>query len=189
MTASMRSAESDIDRLLSFEVANTVYALPITAVLEVVESNRASAVPGLARELAAAMNWHGEALPLLASPLLLEGALEGALEEELEGAQEEGSEESPEEGAEEEPVAPPARSGAAAIARDHVLVVTGRSDEAPSLGMPVDRVLGLVEGAVTPDPAVGMVVERRPVDGRVVNILDPQRLVARAAGLIERAVV
>ena len=33
-----------------------------------------------------------------------------------------------------------------------------------------------------------VVVERRPVDGRVVSVLDPHRLVARAEEIIERAV-
>ena len=55
--------------------------------------------------------------------------------------------------------------------------------------MPVDRVIGLVaadvaEGVSRPD---SLVVERRPVDGRIVHILDPAALVARGEEVIENA--
>ncbi len=71
----------------------------------------------------------------------------------------------------------------------HRLVVTDRPTGGTRLGLPVDRVVGLVDG----DPAVGSgsdpVVERRPIDGRVAGVIDPQRLVARARELIERSLV
>jgi len=207
----MRSADSDIDRLLSFEVESTIYALPITAVLEVAESNRATVVPGLAREVAAAMNWHGEVLPLLASPLLLKEPLKEPSKEPLkEPLEEEASAEGTVEVEANEASAADDAWAAAGLCRSeelteslcregdampieraHVLVVAGRSEEAPSLGMPVDRVLGLVDGAavVGDSEETTLVVEKRTVDGQVVNVLDPQRLVARAAGLIESAAV
>ena len=54
-------------------------------------------------------------------------------------------------------------------------------------GMPVDRVLGLVDGAGRGSPGEGVVAERRPLDGRIANVLDPRRLVARVREVIERS--
>ena len=55
--------------------------------------------------------------------------------------------------------------------------------------MPVDRVIGLVagQGCDVRNRGEGLVVERRPVDGRIVHILDPVALVARGAEVIESA--
>ncbi|HKA13966.1 MAG TPA: hypothetical protein VKH41_03035, partial [Myxococcota bacterium] len=57
----------------------------------------------------------------------------------------------------------------------------------PCLGLEVDRVLGLVDG----EPARGRgqepVAERRPLDGRLLQVVDPPRLVARARKVIEDA--
>jgi chemotaxis signal transduction protein len=73
------------------------------------------------------------------------------------------------------------------LAREHVLVISDRGDEVPRLGIPIDAVLGIVVGSVSPSRVVGdMVVERRPVDGRVVSVLDSRRLLARAQEVIER---
>ena len=70
---------------------------------------------------------------------------------------------------------------------EHVLVISDRPSSPPSLGLNVDRVLGLVDGeravARGPDP----VAEKRPMEGRLVHILDPARLVARAREVIEDA--
>lgn len=66
-----------------------------------------------------------------------------------------------------------------------ILVVCARSDTA-RLGLPVDRVLGLVDGPTEPGRP-GAVAERCSVDGRLVNVLDPQRLVTRARQVIEHA--
>ena len=70
------------------------------------------------------------------------------------------------------------------------LLVLGRSpDDASRLGVPVDKVIGLVEGfggtAHGPDAVVG----RRTIGGRLVNVLDPQRLLMRAVQVIEESVV
>ena len=67
----------------------------------------------------------------------------------------------------------------------HVLVICSRSD-GPRLGLPVDRVCGLVDGRGAA-AAPGLVAERRSLDGRVLNVLDPERLVARARQVIARA--
>ena len=142
------------NRLVTFEVAGTIYALPIAEVIEVVENAGITCVPTLPRESGGVMNWHGEALPVVAAHLLLGG----------------------------EPL----------CTREHdegqqFLVVTDRPDEAACFGLPIDAVVGLVDGepGLTRGPEV--VVERRPVDGRVVNVINPRRLVARAAEIIERA--
>ena len=58
------------------------------------------------------------------------------------------------------------------------------SGDAPELGLPVDRVLGLVdaEAPATREPA--MVAGHLPVEGRVTGVLDARLLVARAAETI-----
>ena len=62
-----------VDRLMTFDVAGTVFALPISDVLEVVEHDHVACIPGLSRETGGIMNWHGEALPVVAPHLLLGG--------------------------------------------------------------------------------------------------------------------
>jgi chemotaxis signal transduction protein len=69
----------------------------------------------------------------------------------------------------------------------HLLVIGARASGAPSLGLPVDRILGLVDGAGATARDADPVAERRPIDGRVANVLDAQRLVARAREVIEQA--
>lgn len=154
---------SGTGRLLAFEVARCLYALPIESVLEVAEAERATCVPGLRTDMAGVMNWHGDPLPLVASDRLLarDGAAAPVTDEE-----------------------PPS----CGVLREQVLVLSDRSDEAARLGIPVDRVVGLIEGRAPLGRATDLVVERRPVDGRVVAVLDPRLLVARAGDIIERAV-
>jgi len=55
--------------------------------------------------------------------------------------------------------------------------------------VPVDRVVGLVDGGGDSKgrPGESLVIERRPVDGRIVHILDPMTLVARGGEVIESA--
>jgi chemotaxis signal transduction protein len=72
-------------------------------------------------------------------------------------------------------------------APEHVLVIAARSASTPSLGMPVDRILGLVAGAPATSRDHEPIAERRPLDGRVANILDAERVVAKARQVIERA--
>lgn len=69
----------------------------------------------------------------------------------------------------------------------HVLVIAPRPTAGARLGMPVDRIIGLVDGAAASSTDSDPVAERRPTDGRVLSVLDPQRLVARAAEAIENA--
>ncbi|MCZ6784676.1 MAG: chemotaxis protein CheW [Proteobacteria bacterium] len=77
-------------------------------------------------------------------------------------------------------------------AAEYVLVVSDRGDENARLGFPVDRVLGLVDGLPgslsRAEAPAELVVERRPVEGRIVNVLDTRALVARAQRVIEDAV-
>ena len=77
----------------------------------------------------------------------------------------------------------------AAAAPAQVLVVGARGARSGSLGLPVDRVLGLVDGRAVPARGTDPVAERRSVLGRVASLLDPARLVARAREVIERAAV
>ena len=74
-------------------------------------------------------------------------------------------------------------------AQDQILVVSGEASSSARLGMPVDRVLGLVDGGGDSQSRLGesLVVERRPVEGRIVHILDPMTLVARGGEVMESA--
>ncbi len=174
VSAATPASIASTDRLLTFEVGDAVYALPIAAVLEVAEADRATCVPGIAANIAAVINWHGDPLPLVASHLLLAGSHDTPIDEDPE------SDSAPVEveAADEEE---------RGVLLAQVLVVSDRDDEAGRLGMPVDRVLGLVDGRAKTTRSPSLVVERRPVEGRVVSVLDPRRLVARAEEIIERA--
>ena len=70
---------------------------------------------------------------------------------------------------------------------DHVLVLATGERGGPGLGMPVDRILGLVDGAGAVARGTEAVAERRTIDGRVACVLDPQRLLSRAQEVIERS--
>jgi purine-binding chemotaxis protein CheW len=71
----------------------------------------------------------------------------------------------------------------------NVLVLGSSPDDADRLGLPVDCVLGLVDGAGGTAHGNDAVVERRPIGGRLVSVLDPHRLLMRAAQVIEQSVV
>jgi hypothetical protein len=49
----------------------------------------------------------------------------------------------------------------------------------------VDRVLGLADVPAGPAAGDGLVVERRPVRGRIVAVLDAARLLERASRVID----
>ncbi len=164
----------DAERLLTFEVESSVYALPIAEVHEVAEATRICCVPTISRELVGVMNWHGDALPVVSTPVLL-GSGEDVPE--LEGEAEEDSDETQGEKPE---------GTVSVLSGAHVLVVSSRDDEPAQLGLPIDRVIGLVDGPRRRRGGGRLVVERRPVEGRVVSVLDPRRLVERATEVIER---
>jgi len=152
------------DRLLMFLFEDVRYALPIAWVVEVAEKDRVTSVPSLALPIGGVMNWHGEALPLIATELLL-----GRHRDEA-GA------------------TPFGAATTVGYSQDQVLVVADKPGSLARLGMPVDRVIGLVPGpGYDARKGEGLVVERRPVDGRIVHILDPMALVARGAEVIESA--
>jgi chemotaxis signal transduction protein len=68
----------------------------------------------------------------------------------------------------------------------HVLVLGVAGAESGRLGVPVDRVLGLVDVPSGPPAGDGLVVERRPLRGRIVAVLDAARLLERAERVIEQ---
>ena len=69
-----------------------------------------------------------------------------------------------------------------------ILVISERVGESARLGIPIDRVLGLVDGAAAAMSGVKAVAERRSIQGRVASVLDPQRLVSQARDVIESSV-
>ena len=139
------------ERLLTFAVGGGIYALPIASVLEVAEVGADACIPTVPPGTAWVMNYHGDALPVVRSSVLLD------LDE------------------------------ASVPAPEHVLVITARSTSTPDLGLPVDRILGLVAGPSAVARDQEPIAERRPMDGRVANILDAHRLVAKAREVIELA--
>ncbi len=66
-----------------------------------------------------------------------------------------------------------------------ILVISGRTGGGARLGIPIDRVLGWVDGAAAAMPGAKAVAERRSIQGRVASVLDPQRLVGEAREVIE----
>lgn len=70
---------------------------------------------------------------------------------------------------------------------EHLLVLSG-GEELGNLGLPVDRIRGLVSGRASTPAQAGGGLERRALDGRVVGILDTRRLLAQAAAAIARGV-
>jgi chemotaxis signal transduction protein len=140
-------------RLLTFEVGGSLYAVPIADVAEVTELGPIAAVPTLPQRVGGVMNHHGDALLVLHRSALFEVAGEDLTEPR------------------------------------HVLVLARDGDEQGGLGLPVDRVLGLVDGAGGVAREPDGVVARRSIDGRVVSVLDARRLLARAAEVIERSVL
>jgi len=139
------------DRLLSFEIHDALFALPIAGVLEVADAGSRSCVPTLPPDLAWVCNYRGEVLPVLSRERLLE------------------------------------LGGDPSHAAEHVLVVADPRSGAASFGLEVDRVLGFIEGPAVAESVSDLVIERRPVEGRVANILDPGLLVERARQVIEQA--
>ena len=139
------------DRLLTFEIGGSVYALPIGCVVEVCEAEPWACVPMLPRETAGVMNHHGDAVPVLRRSALL--GIDPAEREEP----------------------------------TQVLVLSPRPTEGARLGLPVDRIVGLVEGVGAASRDASPVAERRNIDGRVVSILDPERLVSKARETIEHS--
>jgi chemotaxis signal transduction protein len=145
------AGQSRDERLLTFEIGGSLYALPISGVVEVTEVEEGfAAVPTLPAQIGGVINFHGDALPVLRSPALL--GIEGAA-----------------------PKTPA-----------QVVVVTDRPTEKARLGLPVDEILGLVNGPRATARGTDPVAERRSIDGRVANLLDPARLVAKAESVIER---
>jgi len=141
----------DEDRLLAFDVGDSVYALPIACVAEVAEVGPLSSIPTLPAGTAGVMNHHGDALPVLERSVLLD--------------------------------LPKAESNDPT----HVLVVTPRAGGGARFGIFVDRILGLVAGCAARATGPALVAEERPIDGRMVFILDPERLFARAGEVIDSA--
>jgi chemotaxis signal transduction protein len=160
-------------RLLTFEVGGAIYALPIAAVLEVTELEQICCVPSIPARSGGVVNWHGDALPIVAPSRLLTS---DSNEEPAEAEEPAESEESEREASE-----------MLGLLAEQILVVADQQGRSARLGMPIGRVLGLVEGEESRKRGRGLVIERRPVDGRVVNVLDPGRLVARAAEVIEQS--
>jgi chemotaxis signal transduction protein len=148
MSASVENLRAE-DRLLTFEVAGDLYAIPIAGVLEVADAGRVTCIPTLPTRVGGVINYHGDALPVLNCSSLFE-----VNESEL-----------------GEP--------------SSILVISGRAGESARLGIPIDRVLGLVDGAAAAMSGAKAVAERRSIQGRVASVLDSSRLVSQARDVIE----
>jgi chemotaxis signal transduction protein len=67
------SVEHGSDRLLAFELAGALYALPISDVAEVADVPEIAAVPMLGSDVGGVVNHHGDALPIVYGSALFEG--------------------------------------------------------------------------------------------------------------------
>ncbi len=136
------------DRLLAFEVGQSLFALPIAEVAEVLEIPHVAAVPMLPRAIGGVVNHHGDALPVVSSNALLEVEFT------------------------REP--------------SYLLVLARDPDDPSRYGVPIDRIHGLVDGAAATAREPGVVVaERRPLAGRLMQVLDAKRLLERALHVVE----
>jgi chemotaxis signal transduction protein len=144
------AATASAGRLLAFEVAGGLYALPIAEVAEVAELGPLAAVPMLPRGVGGVVNHHGDALLVVDGSVLLERSPEAARPLQL-------------------------------------LILARDPDDPDRFGLPVDRIHGLVDGPPQVAPGPSPIAARRPVDGRVLHVLDPRRLFERAATTIERS--
>jgi chemotaxis signal transduction protein len=68
----MSAAGAGERRLLAFELGGSLFALPISGVVEVAESSRVAPVPMLPRRAFGVVNHHGDALPVVFGGALLE---------------------------------------------------------------------------------------------------------------------
>ena len=142
------AAAASAGRLLAFEVAGGLYALPIAEVAEVAEVGPLAAVPMLPRSVGGVVNHHGDALLVVDGSVLLERPPEDARP-------------------------------------THLLILARDPDDPDRFGLPVDRIHGLVDGPPLAAQGPSPIAARRPVDGRVLHVLDPRRLFERAAATIE----
>jgi chemotaxis signal transduction protein len=69
----------------------------------------------------------------------------------------------------------------------HLLVLARDPDDPDRFGLPVDRIHGLVDGPPVPSHGPDPIAARRPMDGRMLHILDPRRLFECAAATVERS--
>ncbi len=68
---------------------------------------------------------------------------------------------------------------------EHLLVLTARDREAGQLGLPVDRVLGLVDAPLGAGATGSWIRERVALRGRVVGVLDVERTLDRAEQIFQ----
>jgi len=148
MSTSIENLRAE-DRLLTFEVAGDLYAIPIAGVLEVADAGCVTCIPTLPTRMGGVINYHGDALPVLNCSSLFE--------------------------VDESELGEPS----------NILVISGHAGESARLGIPIDRVLGLVDGAAAAMSGARAVAERRSIQGRVASVLDPSRLLSQARDVIE----
>jgi hypothetical protein len=70
-------------------------------------------------------------------------------------------------------------------APQNLLVLAAPDGETGRLGLPVDRVVGLADAPLGAPQGNGLVVERLPLRGRIVSVLDGRRMLSRAADWID----
>ena len=69
---SVPPAESRDERLLTFEIGSSLFAVPISGVVEVTEiEHELAAVPTIPARIGGVINFHGDALPVLRSAAVL----------------------------------------------------------------------------------------------------------------------
>ncbi|MBW2241357.1 MAG: chemotaxis protein CheW [Deltaproteobacteria bacterium] len=69
-----------------------------------------------------------------------------------------------------------------------LLILARDPDDPNRYGVPVDKIVGLIDGPAAHALDADPVAERRPHAGRMVSVLDPKRLLERAMEVISRSV-
>ena len=167
------------NRLLTFEIGSSLFALPIEAVYEVAEMAELACIPTLPRDVAGVINYRGDALPVVRRERLLEPGA-GALE------------------APQHVLVISDRSSSPPCLGLEVDRVLGLVDGPPAASFAQRAQVSRSEPKASEDHKVGErrpadgrglepVAERRPLDGRLLSVVDASRLVARARKVIEDA--
>lgn len=144
-----------LERLLTFEVAGSVYGLPISDIAEVAEVGALVCIPSVSPRIGVVTNLHGDALPVIRRGVLF-GVEESSLDE-------------------------PQHLLVLAPSKEESARVGVPVDRV--LGLADGRAVAAANAAALAAEAE-TVTERQPIDGRVVQILDTHRLIERAGEAI-----
>ena len=150
---------------LAFQVDASQYALPIDSIVEIGESNQAACVPGLSRDCAAVINWHGDVLPIVSCRRLM------------------AEDQSP------ESVEVPSHGGVDPRWNlGPVLVISGQGSDFSQLGLSVDHVIGLLDPPGGSERERSILISESESPWHQITPLSLDGLLIKATEIVDRAV-